>query len=153
MALPAFALAGREPLAFTCRLELGNEPGLFVLGKRSGDLPHHLARGIAAVGQVVAVGSENADAALDQRQDAQLLRHQLACEPRCILDNDGPDAIALDPVQQGGKAGAGLNRVSAADCGIVELADQGESCPLGIALDGGPLSLVAVLVGADVGGR
>jgi len=44
----------------------------FVLGERSGDLPHHLARGIAAVGQVVAAGSENADAALDLRQDAQL---------------------------------------------------------------------------------
>jgi hypothetical protein len=50
----------------------GNQPGLFVLRERSGDLPHHLVRGIATVGQVVAAGSEIADAALDQRQDAQL---------------------------------------------------------------------------------
>ena len=72
-----------------------------------------------------------------------MLGNQLAGETRCILDNDGPDAIALDPVQQGGEAGADLNRVRAADCGIVELADQGEACPLGVTLDGGPLSLVA----------
>ena len=52
-----------------------------------------------------------------------MLGNQLAGETRCILDNDGPDAIALDPVQQGGEARADLNRVSAADCGIVELAD------------------------------
>jgi len=52
MALAAFALARGEPLAFARGL-LCNERSLFVLGERSGDLPHHLARGIATVGQVL----------------------------------------------------------------------------------------------------
>jgi hypothetical protein len=41
----------------------------------------------------------------------------------------------------------------AAHSGIVEFIDQDESSPLGIALNGGPLSLVAVLVGTDICGR
>ena len=91
--------------------------------------------------------------AFSLRQDAQLLRHQLAGEPRCVLDNDRPDTIVLDPIQQGREAGADLNRVRTSHCGIVELIDQHESCPLGVALNGSPLSLVAVLVGPDICSR
>lgn len=153
MALAALALDRCSLFANASGLELGNEPGLFIFGERSCDLAHHLARRIATVGQVVAAGRENADSPLDQRQDPQLLRHKFSGEPRCVFDNDGPNTVALNPIQQGGEAGTSLNRVRAANCGIVELIDQDEPCPLGVALDSSPLSLVAVLVGADICGR
>lgn len=84
MALAAFALARGELLALPRGLEFCNEPGLFIFDERSGDLPHHLARGVITVSQVVAAGSKSADAALDQRQNApaSLARGRTAMRPR-----------------------------------------------------------------------
>ena len=68
------------------------------------DLPHHDARRIAIVGQVVAVGRQHADAAGDQRQNSELLRDQLTRQARGILDEDDPNAVAFDAVEQVCKA-------------------------------------------------
>ena len=63
------------------------------------------------------------------------------------------NAVVLDPVQQGGKAKAGFNRVSARHSRVVELADHVVAHTLSKTLDGGALALVGVLVSTDVGGR
>ena len=98
--------------------------------------------GIAAIGEIVAVGRQHAHTAPDQRQDAKLLRHQLAGEAAGILDDDDANAVALDAVKQLGEAGARINRIGTRHGGIVELGDQVEACTLGEALDGGTLALV-----------
>jgi hypothetical protein len=49
--------AGRT-LAITGGFEFGNKASLLVLMKSTCDLPHHDARRIAIVGQVVAVGRQ-----------------------------------------------------------------------------------------------
>jgi hypothetical protein len=77
VALAALALAASDALAFARPLELGYQPCLLVFGEGASDLPHHHAERVAAVRQIIAVGGEHAHAALDERDDAQLLRHQL----------------------------------------------------------------------------
>jgi hypothetical protein len=48
--------------------------------------------------------------ALDERQDAQLLRHQLAGEPECVLNEDCANAVALDVIKQCRREGSVQSR-------------------------------------------
>src|SRR5262245_3378286 len=122
MALATFALANRT-FAIASRLELLNEARLFVLGERARDLAHHLARRVAAICQVVPVACQHAHAPLDERDDAKLLRHELASEAGSILDEYGAHAIAFDPIEQCRETGAGLDRISTRYRRIIELID------------------------------
>ena len=92
--------------------------------KSTCDLPHHDARRIAIVGQVVAVGRQHADAAGDQRQNSKLLRDQLTRQARGILDDDDPNAVAYDAVEQVCKAFTALDRISAGHRNVGELVHQ-----------------------------
>ena len=103
MAQAAFGPRAGRTLAITGGFEFGNKASLLVLMESTCDLPHHDARRIAIVGQVVAVSGQHADAACDQRQNSKLLRDQLTGQARGILDDDDPNAVALDPVEQTGK--------------------------------------------------
>jgi hypothetical protein len=84
---------------------------------------------------------------------AKFLGNQIAGEAARILDQDDADAVILDAVEQGAEAGPRLDRIGTGYCRIVEPSDQFEAGMLGEALDRDPLPLLAVLVGADVGGR
>jgi hypothetical protein len=78
------------------------------------------------------------------------LRHQFASEARRILDNDGPGAIALDPIEQRREARPRLNRVGAAYSRIIEPGDELEAATVREGLDCSPLPRLAVLVAADI---
>jgi hypothetical protein len=138
--LPPFTFADSLALTLTSSTQLGNGSGFFVLRKRACNLPHHHAGWIAAIGEIVAGRGQHAHTAPNERQNPKFLPHELAGEAEGV-DDDGADAVALDPVEQLGKAPTCLDWIGAAHGCIGELADQGKPCPLGIAIDGCPLSL------------
>ena len=43
---------------------------------------------------------DDADAKLDQRQDAKLLRHQIASEAAGVFNDHDANAVAFDPVEK-----------------------------------------------------
>jgi hypothetical protein len=71
--------------------------------------PHHDPRRVGGVRQVIAVDREHAHAALDEQQQAKLLRDEIAGEAAGILNDDRADAIALDTIQQCREARTDLN--------------------------------------------
>ena len=80
--------------------------------------------GSVGVGQIVAGRRDHLHAALDQHQDAKLLRYQIACETARILDKHDTDAIVLDTIEQRGETRTGFDLVCAADGWIVEPVDD-----------------------------
>src|SRR5689334_19204367 len=100
MALATLTFARSSSLTLPSCTQLRNKPRLFIFAERASDLAHHLTRWVDTVRKVIAVCGQNAHAALDQSQDAQLLRDQLACEARCVLDYDCANAIALNAIEQ-----------------------------------------------------
>jgi hypothetical protein len=110
-----------------------SRPSAFlVLHESAGDLSHHFAAEIVAVGQVIARGGHKDNAALGQQGDAQLLHDELAGKPAGVFDYDGADAIAFDAVEEPCETLAALDRIAAANPGIVK--------PVSIAnLEAGPL--------------
>jgi hypothetical protein len=108
--LSALALAGSNAAVLTSGTQLGNQLGFFISSERACNLPHHQPRRIAAVGEIVTGCRQNANAALDERQDAQLLRHQLAGEPGCVLNEDCANAVALDAIKQCRREGSVQSR-------------------------------------------
>jgi hypothetical protein len=62
------------------------------------------------------------------------LHHQLAGKPTGVLNNDSADAVALDLVEQSREALAALDRIGAADGGVVVLGHDLEASTLGEAL-------------------
>jgi hypothetical protein len=93
---PRIAWASSLALAFSGSSQLSHEPSLLILSERSRDLAHHHPWRIARISQVVAVGCENADAAIDEQEDAELLRHQIASKAWSVFDNNGANAIAFN---------------------------------------------------------
>src|SRR3954469_14889352 len=83
---------------------------------------------------------------------ADLLNHQVARKAVRRLDQDGPDAVALDALQHGREAGALVDMVRAAYGRVVELVHDHEARVPGEAGDSVSLALVAVLIGPDVCG-
>ena len=73
----AFSLGA---LALTGAAKLGHKPRLLKLGKRAGNLAHRLFHRVACVCQFIAAGGNDADAKLDQAEDAKLLCHEVASE-------------------------------------------------------------------------
>ena len=84
---------------------------------------------------------------------ADLLHHEIAGEATGRLDDDRADAVAFNLFEHGGKAWPLLDGIGAAHRGIVELADDLEVRPLRKVGDCRALPMLAVFVGADVGGR
>jgi hypothetical protein len=76
-----------------------------------------------------------------------------AREPAGILDDDRPHAVALNSIKKRRKARSCLDGVRTGDGCIIELRDDFQPGLFGEALDGMALAFLAVLVGADVGGR
>ena len=76
-----------------------------------------------------------------------------ASEATGVLDDDGADAVVFDPVEKLREARPILDRVRSRNSRIVKLGDDLEAAPLGEALDGVPVSFLAVFVVADIGGR
>ena len=93
------------------------------------------------------VGGHHADAACDQRQNSKLLRNQLTGQARGILDDDDPNAIALDPVEQTGETFPAFDRVGMAHRNVCELVHQLESGSLREGRDCRALAELAVTVG------
>jgi hypothetical protein len=89
--------------------------------------------------------------AIDQKQDPQLLRHQVASEARSILNDDGANPIAFDPGEQLGEAWPGFYGVGTTHGGIVELTDKLMPGSSGERADGVALALIRVLVGPNIG--
>jgi hypothetical protein len=133
--------------------QLGDQTGLLVLCKRTGDLAHHLPRRVVARRQIIPRGRQKSHPSADQEGNTQLLGHQLARKPAGILNDDDTHAVALDPIQKGREARACLDRVRPGYGRVVELIDDPEPGALGEALNGVALAFLAVLVGADVGRR
>jgi hypothetical protein len=82
-----------------------------------------------------------------------LLHDEITGEAVGGLDDDDPDAVAGDARQQRGKARPHIDRISAAHRGIVELRFDLVAGAPGESRDGLALTLLAVLIGADVGCR
>lgn len=59
--------------------------------------------------------------------------------------------VALNSIQQGGEARPALDGISSRYSRVIELAHQYEPGTFGKTFDGGPLPLVAVFIGPDVG--
>ena len=153
MGLAAFTLAARLALPLARVPQLMYEARLLVFGEGAGDLAHHLAARVLTGRQVIAGRGHEANATTDQERNAEFLRHQLTREAASVLDDDGPHAVGFDAVEQRREARPVLDRVGAGDGSIVELADDFEATPLGEVFDRLALTLFAVFVGADVGGR
>jgi hypothetical protein len=78
------------------------------------------------------------------------LHRQVAGEAVRALDDDAPNAVGGDAIEHGLEPGAIYYRVGTGDGGVVVLGDQLVAVGLGECHDGGPLPVVAVLVGPDV---
>jgi hypothetical protein len=70
-----------------------------------------------------------------------------------VSTNDGAHAVAAEALEQGGEARALLDGIGALDRGVIELVDDRVAGTPGEGVDRVALALVAVLVGANVGGR
>src|SRR6476660_4631015 len=109
-----------------------------------------------AVG-VSSVKKSGADAGMDR--DAESLKHVMASElhgevtgePIGRLHNDGFCAVGCQPLQHLGKAGALIDGISTAHGCIVVFAHDGKPRTFGESLDGCSLTLIAVLIGTDIG--
>jgi hypothetical protein len=66
----------------------------------AGDLAHHFAAEIIAVGEVIAGRGQEPDTTLRQQGNAQLLHNQVTYKTAGILDNDRSDAVTLDAVEE-----------------------------------------------------
>src|SRR3954464_1114478 len=147
MRLPALDLDAGRALAIPRASELCDRHGLVELGHGPEHLPDQPRRwGILDEG-VRTVGGDQLDAALLEHGVADLLNPQVARKAVRRLDQDGPDAVALDALQHGREAGALVDGVSTAHSGVEELVHDHEACAPGEARDGVPLALVAVLIG------
>jgi hypothetical protein len=91
--------------------------------KCSRNLAHHHSGWIAAVSQIVTRRSKDANSAIYQSEDTKLLGYQFAGEAAAILNDDGPDIAAFDPVEQGSEALSRFDRFSTRDGSVSELAN------------------------------
>src|SRR5262245_47557754 len=146
-------LTSQGALAVSCTLELGHDHRFVELGDGPEDLANELRRWRVVQEGAWAVSGHQLDAERLQLGKPNLLHHQIASKPIGRLDDDGPRAIAGKMGKHGREARSGLDVVGTADRGIVELADELETGALGERLDSRALALIAVLVGADIGGR
>jgi hypothetical protein len=95
MRFPATDLfAGLLALAFSGATQLGDQAPLFVLHEGAGDLAHHYAAQVVAVGQIIARSRKQANAALGQQRDAQFLHDQVTRETASVLDENCGDTVA-----------------------------------------------------------
>ena len=65
-------------------------------------------------------------------------------------NDDGLCAVRSQLLQHLPKAGAFVDTVGIAD-GLIVLSTTGQARPLGVSLDGSPLTLIAVFVGPNIG--
>ena len=93
----------------------------------AGDLAHGLLHQIIRLCQVLPGGGQDRDATRYQCQYAELLRDEVAGEAAGALDNHSAHAVALDVVQQGGEAGALLNRIGTTHGRVVILRNDGNA--------------------------
>src|SRR5262245_23043745 len=68
---------------------------------------------------IIARSRQQANAALGQQGDTQLLHDQVAGKAAGVLDDDGADTVAFDAVEEPCKALAALDRIGAAHRGVV----------------------------------
>ena len=85
---------------------------------------------------------------LIRREDAKLLRHEIASEAAGVFHDHDANAVALDAVKQAIEAGPRLDRVRAAHGRIIEpvIGRDLEAGALGIGRDRLALALFAILV-------
>src|SRR5262249_11917752 len=84
---------------------------------------------------------------------ADLLHHEIASEAAGSLDDDRPRAVALDPFEHGGEAGARVDGIGTAHGSVVGLADKLVASAAGACGDRFTLASVAVFVRSHVGRR
>src|SRR5215468_11714622 len=75
---------------------------------------------------------------------------KLAGEAARVPHDDGRYAVVLDPIQQIGETLTPFDGIGAVDGRVVVLGDELETSAFGVALDGGTLPLVRILISADV---
>jgi hypothetical protein len=68
------------------------------LREGTSDLTHGDLKRVVGVGEIVAGRRDNANAALNQRQNAKLLSDEIAREAGRVLNKHSLDAIRLDPI-------------------------------------------------------
>jgi hypothetical protein len=112
---------------------------------------HNLGR-IIGCRQIITARRQHANATPLQDKDAHFLHQHLTREPARILNDDGPDAIAFNPVKHGSEAGTVLYQVSTRNRFINILVNQPEACRLGIKLDGRTLPNGTVFAVTDISG-
>ena len=71
-------------------------------------------KGSSVAVRVVAGGRQDPHAALDQRQDAELLGDELAGKPAGVLDQNRSHAVTLNAIKEGEKAWPRLDGIGAA---------------------------------------
>jgi hypothetical protein len=101
----------------------------------------------------VGVLSMNEPASLAQLSVPNFLHHEIASEATGRLDDDGWHAVALDPFENGGKPGTGVDGIRTAHGRVVEFGHHFVPGARSERLDGFALTTVAVLIGTDVGRR
>src|SRR5262245_24725538 len=77
---------------------------------------------------------------------------EIAGEAGLVLNKHHLDAIAVDALEQGGKSGATLDRVSSRNCRVVILANDLKARTPRVPCDRSALPTIAVLLATDVGG-
>ena len=98
-----------------------DQTGLLVLGEGTGDLAHHLATGIVACRQIVAVSRQEPNAAIDEAATPSSCAISSRAKREAVLDYDRAHPVALDAVEQRGEAGPILDRVRSTNRRIVKL--------------------------------
>jgi hypothetical protein len=133
--------------------KLCDQPCLLQLGERASYLAHSDLEWVCCIGEIVARGREHANATVDQKEDAKLLRNQIAGEAARVLNDHRADAVALDPIKERGEARSAFDGIGTADSSIVKLGRQVIPPCTRETLDGVTLAPVAILVTTDVRGR
>src|SRR5215203_4458899 len=120
MAFPTLDLDAGRALALPSAPELRYRHCFIELGDGSEHLPDQTGRWRILDERLRTIGSYQLDAPLREHRIADLLHHEIAGEPARCLDDDGPDAVRLDPLQHRREAGPSVDSVCAAHGSVVE---------------------------------
>ncbi len=96
--LSAFHFRSGGALSVPGSLQLADQPRLLKLGKHASDLTHGNFERVTGFGKIIPGTGQDANAALDEGDDARLLNDELPGKPGSVLDENSSNSVALDPI-------------------------------------------------------
>ena len=149
MRSPTLTLAGRPPLAVTGTFEFGDQRHFFELNYSAKNLTDEGGGGSVVDKAARAIRSNEFDPLLSQQAKTSLSDNHIASEPVGCFDDDRSNVVACNPFESRRKAGSAVDSITTGNGRVIEPIDDCDPSALGKALNGLPLWLFAVLVGAD----